>query len=119
MISYYSYKFLHVAALAVILLSLGTALFASRDRSEREKKWVGMLNGIGLFVLLVAGFGLLARLAISWPWSGWVFIKLLAWMGLGSMHFLSRRFPESGAVLWCASLLFTLAAVAMAIFKPF
>jgi uncharacterized membrane protein SirB2 len=119
MISYYTYKMLHVGALVIILLSLGALLVQSHNKEWRGKRQMSILNGISLFILFVAGFGLLARLAVSWPWQGWVFVKLIAWFGLGSMHFLIPRFPEAGKLLWWASTLLVILAAAMAIYKPF
>jgi uncharacterized membrane protein SirB2 len=119
MISYYSYKFLHICAVVLVLLSIGASLFQTKNKEWREKRLMSILNGVGLVIMLVAGFGLLARLAVSWPWQGWIFVKLIAWIGLGSTHFLSTRFPDCGKGFWWLSALLAIVATSMAIYKPF
>lgn len=80
-----------------------------------------ILHGLGLFIVLLGGFGLLARIGVmhgmSWP--GWVWAKLGIWLVLGAIVVIPRRKPE-----WAAPLLVilpTLGGVAawLAIFKPF
>ena len=64
------------------------------------------LHGLGVLVMLVAGFGLLARLNISsFPWPTWVFIKVGLWLVLGVLPFLARRMKLGGALFGILSLL--------------
>jgi len=119
MISYYTYKFLHITAVVFVLLSLGASLYQAKNQNWLGRRQMSILNGISLVILLVAGFGLLARLAVSFPWQGWVFVKLIAWLGLGSMHFLSRRLSDSANLLWWVTALIAILATSMAIYKPF
>lgn len=122
MISYYTYKFLHLAGIFAILLSLG-GLIVNRALSTAEdspwRKHLAMVNGIAMVIVLVAGFGLLARLGVSWPWQGWVLVKVAVWVGVGAMLVLVNRLPQVGKLLWWASLALTSVAMYMAIFKPF
>jgi hypothetical protein len=67
----------------------------------------------------VAGFGLLARVGISWPWPGWVFVKLIIWLVLGGVTGLIYKLGPTGKGLWYVVILLGVIAAYMAIFKPF
>lgn len=119
---YYTYKFLHLIGVIMILFSLGS-LIVSRSLSLTEKSpWsrtLSTVNGIGLVIALVAGFGLLARLGISWPWQGWIFLKVGIWALLAFIVSIVARHPASGRVLWWLSLFAAVAAAYLANHKPF
>lgn len=80
-------------------------------------RMLAILHGIGLFLLLLAGFGMLARLGIMWPWPGWVVFKVVLFAVLGAFPALSKRF-DAGIGWWIAILLILLAAWT-GITKPF
>ena len=120
--SYFTYKFLHLIGIFMVLFSLGS-LIVSRAISLTEKppwkRTLSAVNGIGLLVVLVAGFGLLARLGILWPWPGWVFLKLFIWVLLAFIASIVTRHPASGRILWWVSLFVAVVAAFLANFKPF
>jgi hypothetical protein len=120
--SYFTYKFLHLIGVIMLLFSLGS-LIVSRALSLTEnspwKKHLSIVNGIGLLLTFVAGFGLLARLAVPWPWQGWVFSKLAIWLLLAFIVSVVARNPGSGKSLWWVSLFAAATAAYMAGFKPF
>jgi len=85
-------------------------------RPEARKTTL-LVTGLASLVMLVAGFGLLAKLSLGFP--GWVVLKLVAWLGLSALAGLAYRKPESGKTLAGLALLLLVVAVYAAYFKPF
>lgn len=76
MLSYPFYKWLHLVGIFVMFLSLGGLILYSAlvERARQQggvRRGLLTLNGVGMFLLLLSGFGALARLGIHWPWPGW------------------------------------------------
>lgn len=117
-----AYKVLHVLGILFTFIALGGLLLAARTGGERvqDRKLAGMLHGIGLVIILVSGFGALARLGLSNPgiWPLWMWIKLVVWLVLGAALVFIKRAPGLRTLLWI--LLPVLGAVAayMAFYKP-
>jgi hypothetical protein len=122
MISYATYKVIHILGMLFVFTSLGALMLASREGVERGngRKLAGLTHGIALLVVLAAGFGTLARLGLANPggWPAWVWIKLLIWLVLGGIIVLIRRAPQLGTLLWWLLPLLGGIAAWAAIFKP-
>ena len=113
--SYQIYKLTHYAGLFLILISLGAYAFGAAASNKAK----AMGHGIGLVLMLVGGFGMLARLQISWPFPGWAIGKVLIWLAFGgSIAVFKRRLlpPTIGLGLM---LVLGLVAAGLAIYKPF
>ncbi len=67
--SFAAYKVIHVLGVLFVFTSLGALMLASREGVERGngRKLAGLTHGIALLVVLVAGFGALARLGNAEP----------------------------------------------------
>lgn len=103
--SYEFYKVLHVVGIMLVFLSLGGATLHAANGGTREvnpsRKVVAALHGLGMLLLIVAGFGMLAR--ISQMSSGiphFVYPKLLVWLVLGAAPAILSRKPGSAKVWW-------------------
>lgn len=121
MITELGYKVLHLSGVFLALLSLGSLIVIGAV-GGRALKWRGMfsaLNGIGLLLIIIAGFGLLARLGMSWPWQGWVFVKMLIWLFFGASLTLADRLKQRALFLWWAALAAAVCAAYLGVFKPF
>ncbi len=98
MISYEVYKTLHLAGAFALMASYGgLAIWAmnGKEGSENQyEKLATISHGIGLAVIVIAGFGMLANLGISPAGTNWVYIKILLWVFLGGGLALLRRKPE-------------------------
>jgi hypothetical protein len=120
--SFAAYKVIHVLGVLFVFTSLGALMLASREGVERGngRKLAGLTHGIALLVVLVAGFGALARLGMPSPahWPLWVWIKALVWLALGGIVVLIRRAPQLGTLLWWLLPLLGGIAAWAAIFKP-
>ncbi len=123
MISYNAYKVVHLLSIILTFSILGgLALHAanggSRD-TNRARKLTGILHGAGLLLILVSGFGVLARLALPGGFPGWVMAKLVLWLLVGASAVLFKRGPGVGKnLIWLLPLLGGVGAW-LAVVKPF
>jgi len=119
------YRVLHLFGVALLLSSLGglCALSAGRltgsDASaDKAKRIAGMLHGIALVVVLVTGFGGLAKLGMSSSMGVWVYLKIAIWLVFGGSLVMIRRSASMAArLLWLLPILAGVAAY-LAIYKP-
>lgn len=121
MIGYTTYKILHLVAVLGLFAAVGgVAVYAANGGSKQENaagKAVSILHGAGLLLILVSGFGLLARLDLSL--GGWAIGKLVVWLVAGALLAVPYRSPAAArAVLWLLPALGGVAAW-LAISKPF
>ena len=101
------YTWLHLAGIGLVLLATG-GLAQGRDAG---RKLLTIAHGVGLLLILVGGFGLLARYAIHWPWPSWVFVKIVIWLAFGASLGLLKRLPHLQTPIWWAAwVLFLIAA---------
>lgn len=109
-----AYKVLHLLGAFLVLAALGAALAGG------SRKGSGIAHGIGLLLLLVAGFGALARLGLSNPagWPLWLWLKLAIWLTLGAGTVIVRRLPNLRLALWILFPLLAAAAGYLSIYKP-
>lgn len=122
MLSIEFYKVLHLSGIFLLLLSLGGLGFHIINGGTREfagRRWFAISHGIALVLIILAGFGLLARLGLMSSMPGWAITKILIWLWMGVVPALFYRRPQMAKVIWFA--IFLLAAVSawLAIFKPF
>jgi hypothetical protein len=114
-----AYKSLHIFGAFLLFTSLGglvaLQLVARESVPAASRRLLGALHGTGLLILLVAGFGMMARLGIMAQWPPWIFIKILIWLALGGVIVLQRRLgawiPTLLVALPLLGLLAALAAV--------
>ena len=127
MISYSVYKIVHYAGLFVALAAV--VAFLARvplmDRGERRtdpwQRRLIALHGTGLFLVLLGGFGMLARLGITEGLGlpGWIWAKLVLWVGLGALVSIGKRKRDAAPWLLLAAPLLAILAGAVAHLKPF
>lgn len=112
------YKLLHVTGLLLLFLGMGGMLLGARTPGERAPKSTAVLHGVGLFVMLVGGFGMMARLGIHWPWPGWLIAKLGVWIAIGVLPVLVRREVLRHGPAWLVAAVLGALAAWLAIYKP-
>lgn len=118
------YKLIHFFGIFTVLVVLAAAcmhvLRGGTRADNPQRKLMGIAHGIALFLILLGGFGMLARLDVmhsSLP--GWVYAKLAIWTLVAAAPALLYRGPPlAWAVLFAAPALALLAA-AIALYKPF
>ena len=105
------YKVLHLFGIMLMFSALGAAIAAAvgGDGSPQLKKLGGLAHGIALVIILVAGFGLLARQGFTGSWPLWVWLKLVIWVVFGAATVFVRKAGEKAG--WLLILLPMLGAV--------
>ena len=109
--------FLHISGLVLLTLSLGGMLLARLGDFQERPKMLTVLHGVGLLFLLVAGFGMAARLDIGFPFPVWLWIKLVIWLLLGAFPSVSKRFDAGLGWFIVAGL--TILSAYLGVIKPF
>ena len=117
-----AYRVLHVLSAMLLFTALGGLLLAARAQVTTgvSRKTAGMTHGIALILLLVTGFGGLARIGLSNPgiWPAWLWLKFLIWLVMGGIIVLIRRAPRTAALLWWLLPVLGGLAAYLAIYKP-
>lgn len=120
--SYEFYKILHIAGLLLTVFGLfGLIAISWNDSAPKAslRKTLMISHGIGLLLLLVAGFGLAARLNLMGQLPNWIYAKLGIWLLVGGAPALIKRQPKKAALWFVVTLILVLLAVTFAVTKPF
>lgn len=112
------YQVLHFLGIFMIFLGYGGLIVraVTDPANKRLRKLGAITSGIGLFLVLLGGFGLLARLGYGWPL--WILVKVVIWVALGALIAVINRKPELSGTTWWGTLLLGLVAILMVVFKP-
>ncbi|MCB0411420.1 MAG: hypothetical protein KDD22_02770 [Bdellovibrionales bacterium] len=120
--SYEFYKVLHLVGVLGIFLSLGALTLHIMNSGEKKfshRRWVMITHGIGMLLVFVAGFGLMARLNIMGSWPGWIWTKLGFWLVLGVAPAFILRMSKAAGMIWVGIWIVGGLAAYLARFKPF
>lgn len=125
MFSHQFYNLIHIVGLVMLMLGMGGLAQTAGLTRDRSRAWNGratkFFHGFGAFLILLGGFGMMARLGIvqgsSWP--TWITVKVGVWVALTLAAFLPYRFPRSALPLLLLFPLLAGVAAYMAIYKPF
>ena len=110
------YHYLHLIGVILYFTSLG-GLFAVAGGVTTARKTVAALHGMALLLLLVAGFGWLARAGGAYP--TWAWIKVGIWLILAVLPMaVKKRWINVGAGV-SLGLLLGLVAAYLGYMKPF
>jgi uncharacterized membrane protein SirB2 len=92
------YKLLHLTGLIFLFTGIGGFLALNKE-NVRHGKFAVYLHGVGLVLLLVSGFGLVAKLQIGFPW--WIIVKVVVWLFIGGALALAKRevFPVRTVII--------------------
>ncbi len=123
MISYNVYKLLHLGGMFLLFTVLGGIALHVLNGGTREsnagRKLTGALHGIALFIILLGGFGMLARLGMISGFPGWVWAKIAIWAVIPVIGTMPYRKPATAkAVLFLLPLIGAFTGW-VAIYKPF
>lgn len=114
--SYEFYKILHSLSTMMVVMGLAGAAAVSVNgiakKSNVFRKTLAITHGLGMFIALVAGFGLMARLQmVGQGFPVWIWVKLAIWVAMGGLIALIYRKPSSAKwVWWLILVLFGIAA---------
>ncbi|CAN5533942.1 hypothetical protein BH24GEM3_BH24GEM3_09170 [soil metagenome] len=124
MLSYQFYNLVHIVGIILIMMALGGIALTASGAVDRNPTWtrrsVAVLQGMGIFLILLGGFGMLARLGIMHGsgWPGWLWVKVGVWATLAAVAFLPYRFPATARPLLLVVPALGGLAAYMAIYKP-
>ena len=85
---YATYKVLHLVGIVLLLIGLGAAIANSRGQGG-GRGFAMLFHGVGLLLILVAGFGMQAKNNIGFP--AWLWAKLGVWILLAILPALVKR----------------------------
>jgi hypothetical protein len=116
------YKVLHIFGVILMFAALGALVYRalSGDTNEGGRKLAGMSHGIALVLILITGFGALAKLGFGGD-SGfplWLIGKLVLWLLFGGVLVLIRKKPEWAKLLWWLLPILGGLAAYLALYKP-
>ena len=122
MILFLVYKNIHFIGIFMVLMALGGLLLHSITGGTRDFPWrksIAITHGVGVFLILLGGFGMLARLGIIWSWPGWVTGKVVIWIILGGLIAVIFRKPGLAKPLWWITIVLGALAAYLGGQKPF
>ena len=113
------YQILHLTGVFMVFLAYGGLIVRSALGIDHKgiRRMGAITSGIGLILMLVGGFGLLAVLQLGWPI--WVIIKIVIWVILGAMIVAINRLPRLAQDLWWSTIVLGLIALLVVVLKPF
>lgn len=121
--SYTTYKLIHLVGVFFVAFSVGGMILASMAQREGlpagVRKLAGMTHGIALLVVLVSGFGALAKLGDLGGIPNWIWAKLGIWLIFGVATLLVRKLKGAELALWLAFPVLAAISGWLAITKPF
>jgi len=118
------YEILHIVGIALMFVAIGgVAVHAANGGSKAEsatRKLVSIGHGIGAVLVLVGGFGMLARIGMQHGagFPTWLWIKIAIWAVLSAIVLIPYRKPALARPFFVLLPLLAGVAVYMALYKP-
>ena len=118
------YEIIHVIGIAMLFVAIGgVAVHAANGGTKANtvtRGPVGLMFGVGSFLILLGGFGMMARLGlVRGAPPGWLLVKMLIWLALSGLVLLPYRRPALARPFLLLLPLLAGVAVYMALYKPF
>ncbi|HEY2572649.1 MAG TPA: hypothetical protein VGH65_01230 [Verrucomicrobiaceae bacterium] len=115
-----SLPFYHIIHLvSVMMLFVGTGLGLAAVDHVSPRKCGAILRGIALLLLLVTGFGMLAKLGIMKSIPLWAWIKVAIWLIAAVLPVFVKRKMISGTIAVFIALALGAVAAWLGYLKPF
>lgn len=120
-----AYLLLHLFGVFLAFTALGGvtlhAMNGGDKRSNATRKRVALSFSVGLVLVLIGGFGQLARLGSYSPatWEGWVYAKFGIWLLIGALYSVPYRKPKLLKLIWFGGPTLGVAAGWLALYTPF
>ena len=124
MFSHQFYNVVHIVGIVLVMASLGcTAIHALNGGSKQTnaaRALQAALHGVGALLVLVGGFGMLARLGFQHGgmFPAWLLVKLGVWLVASTLLFIPYRKPSLAKPIYLSLPVLAGIAAYMAIYKP-
>lgn len=108
------YQVLHAVGILMVFLGYGALLARSMAApgNVSVRKLGSITSGIGLLLILIAGFAMISKFGYSFT-APWLIVKMLVWLALGGLIVLINRKPQLAVLLWWLLLALGATAVIM------
>jgi hypothetical protein len=121
---YQIYKLIHFLGIFLVLIALAVmaahALRGGTRADDPHRRTLAFTHGTGVFLILLGGFGMLARLGIvQGGLPGWIYAKLAIWLVVGGAIALVYRGRDLARLTLLAAPVLAILAAAVALYKPF
>ncbi len=117
------YRVVHMIGLILLFQSLGATLYYVRNggsvSENPSRKMLSIMHGTGLVLLLLGGFGMLAKLDLMSSLPAWVWVKIVVWLAMGASLTMVKKNPESARIWWILTIVLGAIAATMGSLKPF
>lgn len=97
-----TYKIIHLVAAMILFFAFGGLTLGARlanGRNFAHRQIYSILHGAGLLLLLISGFGQIAKLGVS-GWPPWIILKITIWFLFGLSLAVIFRLPRINKYLW-------------------
>lgn len=124
MIPYETYKIVHLFGIMLAMVALGGvslhALNGGQRGNNAGRRLVSIGHGVGAFLVLLGGFGMLARKGIvtGHAFPGWIWVKIGVWLVISAIVLLPYRRPALARPVYLGVPLLGMLAAYMAIHHP-
>jgi hypothetical protein len=121
---YAAYKLIHFLGIFTMigaLVAAGIHVLRGGTRADDPyRRVLGVAHGVAAFLILLGGFGMLARMGVMHEGlPAWAKVKLVIWVALGASMALPYRGRGLARGMLIALPALLLAAAAAALYKPF
>lgn len=121
---YEVYRLIHFLGIFVLLVTLAVPFMHMLSGGTRaglpRRRTLALTHGAASFLVLLGGFGMLARLGIVHDGlPNWVLVKLTIWLALSAALALALRTTAGARAVLIGAPLLALLAAGIAMFKPF
>jgi len=124
MFSHSLYNVMHIFGIALMFVAIGGVAIHSANGGTKvdssTRKLVSIGHGLGALLVLVGGFGMLARLGMQHGagFPKWLWVKITIWLVLSAIVLLPYRKPALARPLFVLMPALAGFAAYMAIYKP-
>lgn len=118
------YEVVHIIGIAMLFLAIGGvsvhAANGGNKGTSTTRSMVSSIMGFGSLLILVGGFGMLARMGFTGgAFPGWLIGKMVIWLVLSAIVLLPYRMPALARPFMILLPLLAGCAVYLALYKPF
>ncbi|EPG65945.1 hypothetical protein ACE5IS_11645 [Leptospira wolffii] len=122
MISYQIYKLIHILGILFLFSAYGGLalhVLGGGTKENSPRKWIAMAHGLGMTLILIGGFGMLARIGLLTSLPGWAITKVVLWLVFGAAMTVFYKKPSLAKVLWFGLPILGTFAAYLAMYKPY